>query len=125
MYGLVAGAYPAIPVGHMVDVRDAAKAHVLALTTAPLTDGRDKRLTILSKIFTWAEAAQVIRARRPELADRLPGASDVAPPQSNAPLDTQFAADVLGLTDYIPWEETVLESIDYALRWEKEKGVKA
>lgn len=117
------GGYPALPVGHMVDVRDAAKAHLLALTTAPLNDGRDKRFGVCSKIFTWSEFAQVIRERRPELADRLPGPSEVARPQMSAPMDTQFAADVLGLTEYIPWEETLLSSVDYVLKWEKATSV--
>lgn len=130
VYGLITGGpggpntYPPIPVGYMVDVRDAAKAHILALDTAPLKDGRDKRINIC-KTFTWPEAAQVLREKRPELVGRLPGAEAVAIPQTNAPVDVQFAADVLGLTKYISLEETIVDSIDYALRWEKATGVKA
>ena len=117
--------YPPNPLGHMIDVRDAAKAHILALNTGPLKDGRNKRFNVCSRVFTWPEVAQILRAKRPELADRLAGASVAGPLQTSAPLDTQFAADVLGLTKYIAWEETVLDSIDYLLIWEKATGVKA
>ncbi|KAJ7593811.1 hypothetical protein C8J56DRAFT_1160580 [Mycena floridula] len=109
--------YAPNPLGHMIDVRDVAKAHVLSLE-AP--SGKDKRLIISSKSFTWKEAADVVRKNRPELGSRLPRKTAVSPPQSRAPLDTSLAAKTLGLSTYIPWEETILASIDQALIWERQ-----
>lgn len=115
---LFAAEYPPIPVGHMIDVRDAALAHVLALDTPPVL-GRDKRFIILNNSFTWQDVAALIRRKKPELADRLPkeGAASVA--QISAPVDTTFTKDILGLTTYISSEETFLTTVDVVLEWEK------
>ncbi|KAJ3743260.1 NAD-P-binding protein [Lentinula detonsa] len=116
------GAYPAYPLGHLADVRDVAHAHVAALS-APPSPGRDKRFIIFNTIFTWKKVADLIRRDRPELANRLPNQDLVPPRLSDAPLDTTFAAEVLGLKEYIPWEETVLAAIDVHVAWEKQNGL--
>jgi nucleoside-diphosphate-sugar epimerase len=106
----------------MGDVRDLARAHILCLDAPPLTDGRHKRFLLSSKTFTWKELADLIRERRPELAHRLPSEDAVPTPTTYAPLDTSLATEVLGMT-YIPWDETVLETLAAGLRWEeKYKG---
>jgi nucleoside-diphosphate-sugar epimerase len=112
-------AYPKVFIGWIVDVRDAASAHVLALKAPPLTDGRDKRFTFCSKIYKWDEVAALVRERRPELAHRLPNRSAVPTETFNAPLDTEFAREVLGMT-FIAWERTVLDSLDACLMMEEE-----
>lgn len=121
---LFAPEYPPIPFGHMIDVRDAARAHILALTTPPVP-GRDKRFIILSSIFLWKDVVALIRSKKPELAGRLPKETSVPGPQTSAPLDTTFAKEVLGLTSYIPKEETFLASVDVVLEWESKFGEKA
>ncbi|KAJ7593855.1 hypothetical protein C8J56DRAFT_1120765 [Mycena floridula] len=127
LYSLITGGpggpntYPAVPVGHMVDVRDVAKAHVKSLDVPPLRNGKDKRLIIMSKVFTWKELAQFLRQKRPELASRLPNEEAVSGPQTSAPLNIDLAKEVLGLSTYIPWGETVLATIDEGLRWENRK----
>ncbi|KAJ7598477.1 hypothetical protein C8J56DRAFT_1020296 [Mycena floridula] len=112
--------YPASPFSYFVDVRDVAKAHILALAAPPLAEGKDKRIIVLGKMFTWRETVDLIRERRPELADRLPPASVVPPGQTTAPLDLTLAKEILGLESYIPWEETMIATIDLRLRWEME-----
>lgn len=110
--------YPDVILGHLLDVRDTAKAHVLALTAAPLKDGRDKRIIVLSKIFTWSEVARVVKESRPELVSMLPKDGAEAPLQTSAPLDLSLAEEVLGLKEYIPWQKTIIDSIDQLVSWE-------
>ncbi|KAJ3881955.1 hypothetical protein F5051DRAFT_500783 [Lentinula edodes] len=115
-------AYPTFPHGHLVDVRDIARAHVAALCVPPIP-GRRKRFIISNTTFKWKDVADLIRRERPELAHRLPR-EDIEPPrQSDAPLDTSFAAKILGLKEYIPWEETVLAGVDVQIAWEKRKDL--
>jgi nucleoside-diphosphate-sugar epimerase len=111
--------YPDTPMGWIVDVRDVAKAHVQALTTPPLTDGRDKRIILYSKACTWPEIAAVVRESRPELSHRLPDVNEVPKsPAFTAPLDRDSAEEVFGMT-YIPWEKTILDNLDVGLQWEQ------
>ncbi|ESK82147.1 3-beta hydroxysteroid dehydrogenase isomerase family protein [Moniliophthora roreri MCA 2997] len=123
-YGLIAGGpdgpntYPSLHIGHLVDVHDVAKAHVLALD-APPVPGRHKRMIVYSGIFKWKDAAEVIRKTHPELAPRLPS-SDAAPPaQTDAPLDISFTSEVLGMRKYVPWEESVVAAIEVCLEHER------
>ncbi|KAJ3804754.1 hypothetical protein F5876DRAFT_82641 [Lentinula aff. lateritia] len=115
-------AYPSYPLGHLADVRDVAWAHVAALSALSVP-GRDKRFIIMNTTFNWKDVADLIRRERPELANRLP-TQDIVPPRlTDAPLDTSFAAEVLGLKNYIPWEETVLATVDVHVAWEKQNGL--
>ncbi|KAJ7593884.1 hypothetical protein C8J56DRAFT_925460 [Mycena floridula] len=126
VYALITGGpegpntYPTAPAAHMVDVRDVAKALIKSLNAPPLKNGKDKRFLIKSKIYTWKELAQFLRQKRPELASRLPNEEAILGPQTSAPLDIDLAKKVLGLSTYIPWEETVLATIDEGLRWENQ-----
>ncbi|ESK82146.1 nad dependent epimerase [Moniliophthora roreri MCA 2997] len=123
-YGLITGGpdgpntYPSFPIGHVIDVRDVAKAHVLALD-APPVPGRHKRMIVSSAIFKWKDAAEVIRKTHPELAPRLPSSDAVPPAQTDAPLDTSFTSEVLGLREYVPWEESVVAAIEVCLEHER------
>ncbi|KAF5364917.1 hypothetical protein D9758_008160 [Tetrapyrgos nigripes] len=114
-------AYPNIPYGHMVDVRDIARAHVAALSAPPIP-GRNKRLIVAYGAFTWKALAELIRKERPQVADRLPREDAKIVLQSDAPLDTTFAKEVLGMETYINWEETMLEAVDVLLEYEKRNG---
>jgi nucleoside-diphosphate-sugar epimerase len=131
VYGLIAGAPdgpvpgydPAIgvPPRH-VDVRDVARAHVLALKVPP-SDAL-KRFIVSSSTFTWKDAVELIAQARPELKGRLPiitGKEPAVPPF--ATLDTSATADILGLKNYTKWQDTVLDTIDDLLRVEKELAV--
>ncbi|KAJ4479309.1 hypothetical protein J3R30DRAFT_3477471 [Lentinula aciculospora] len=118
---LFAPEYPPIPIGHMIDVRDAARAHILALSVPPVT-GRDKRFIISNGTFKWKDVAELIRSKKPELASRLPKETSVPGPQTSAPMDTTFAKEVLGMKIYIPQQETFLATVDVVLEWEKKFG---
>ena len=131
IYGLIDGAPdrpvpgydPAIrgaPVN--VDVRDVARAHVLALKVPPSDE--PKRFIISSSRFTWKEAIEFLGQARPELKGRLPvitGKEPAVPPF--ATMDTSATEAILGLKDYVKWQDTVLDTIDDLLRVEKELGV--
>ncbi|KAK7022947.1 hypothetical protein VNI00_016837 [Paramarasmius palmivorus] len=123
IYALIKGTpgnqnpYPSYPGGYVVDVRDVAKAHVLALAAPPIP-GRYKRMIISAGTFTWEDAVEVVRKKHPELVPRLPSASAVPPAQTSAPLDTSFASEVLGLKEYIPWQESIAEAIEVCLEYE-------
>ncbi|KAE9390400.1 hypothetical protein BT96DRAFT_1002307 [Gymnopus androsaceus JB14] len=95
-------------------------AHVAALSAPPIP-GRDKRFIISATTFKWKDVEDLIRRERPELANRLPKEDDVPPKQTDAPLDTRFTAEVLGLKEYIPWEDTALAGIDAGAAWEKQR----
>jgi nucleoside-diphosphate-sugar epimerase len=106
-----------------VDVRDVARAHVLALKVPP--SDAVKRFILCSSTFTWKEAIEFLAQVRPELKGRLPvitGKEPAVPP--SATLDTSATAAVLGLKNYVKWEDTVLDTIDDQVRIEKELAVR-
>jgi len=103
----------------MIDVRDAAHAHIAALSAPPIP-GREKRTIVSAGTFTWKGIADFIREKRPEFRERLPKEGlEQEYPQTNAPLDLEFAKEVLGIKEYIGWEETVLEALDASLVLER------
>jgi len=102
-----------------VDVRDVARAHVLALKAPPSDEV--KRFVISSSRFTWVEAVEFLAQTRPELKGRLPIITGNEPPlELFAALDTSTTESVLGLKDYIKWQDTILDTVDDLLRVEKE-----
>jgi nucleoside-diphosphate-sugar epimerase len=134
IYGLIAGA-PDRPVSGYdpavgapplnVDVRDVARAHVLALKVPPSAE-EPKRFILSSSRFTWKEAVEFIARARPEVKGRLPvitGKEPSVPPY--AVFDTSATENVLGLRNYVKWQDTVLDTIDDLLRVEKELAAAA
>ena len=129
VYGLISGTSgrpvsgydPAIDGPPMsVDVRDVARAHVLALKVPPSAD-EPKRFIVSSNRFTWKEATEFIAQVRPELKGRLPvitGKEPLAPPFAR--FDTSATENILGLRNYVKWQDTVLDTIDDLVRLEKE-----
>ncbi|KAK7022949.1 hypothetical protein VNI00_016839 [Paramarasmius palmivorus] len=124
VYGLIAGGpdgpntYPALNPGHVVDIRDVAKAHVLALD-APAVAGRYKRMIINTSTFKWKDAVEAIRKAHPELEERLPSADAVPPAQTDAPMDTSSASEVLEWKERIPWEASMVAAIEVCLEHER------
>ncbi|KAK0192916.1 hypothetical protein F5146DRAFT_1136731 [Armillaria mellea] len=114
-----------------IDVRDAARAHVLALQSPPSAEVGRKRFAIVSPHrSSYKDALAIIAKERPELKDRLTDAT-LAPewPSYTLPVDWQKIEDVLGLKadSFIPWEKTILDAVDSLVRIEglwKEKGLK-
>ena len=103
-----------------VDVRDVARAHVLALKVPPRADEL-KRFIVSSSTFTWKEAVELIAQARPELKGRLPVITGKELPlPAYAIFDTSATENILGLRNYVKWQDTVLDTIDDLLRVEKE-----
>lgn len=123
------GQFPA-PGSRYADIRDVAKAHVLALKS-PLSSESSigtKRLLFASLTrFDYPRFFQLVRERRPELSDRL---TTVPIPEdtTNTPLfDPERVEKVVGMKreDYTSFEDTVLAAVDSLLEIEKawiEKG---
>ena len=128
LYALIAGT-PGRPVGGYdpaagdmpmnVDVRDVARAHVLALKLPP--SETPKRFVLSTSTFTWTDAVVLLAEKRPELKERLPVVTGREPPLGPvATLDTSKTESVLGMKNFIKWQDTVLDTIDDQLRVEKE-----
>ena len=100
-----------------VDVRDVAKAHVIALTSPPSSEVGRKRLIIAGRGFFWKEAVDHLRVVRSGLKDRLPDPSE-AQFLDVVTLDVSRAREVLGLTEYVDWKKTVEDCADSLLEIE-------
>jgi len=116
----VSGYDPAVrPPPLSVDVRDVARAHVLALKVPPSDEV--KRFIVSSSSFTWVEAVEFLAQARPELKGRLPIITgDVPPVPPFCTPDITMTESVLGLKDYIKWQDTILDTVDDMLRVERE-----
>jgi nucleoside-diphosphate-sugar epimerase len=133
VYGLITGApdrpVPGYdPVDHFppvsVDVRDVARAHVLALKVPP--SDTLKRFILHSSTFTWKEAIELLSEARPELKGRLPVITGKEPAVAPfATVDISATEAVLELKDYVKWQDTILDTIDNLLRLEKELAAAA
>lgn len=101
-----------------IDVRDAARAHVLALRVPP--DAKPKRILVSGGWFSWEDAAAHLRAVKPSLDARLPKFTPEMEESQHAPmmLDTSRARDVLGIVEYTPWKTTIEDSINDLVRAE-------
>jgi nucleoside-diphosphate-sugar epimerase len=130
IYELIAGA-PGRPVSGYdpairgapisVDVRDVARAHVLALKLPPSTLS-PKRFILSTNTFVWKEAIELLAEKRPELRERLPVVTGREPPLGPvAKLDTSKTESVLGMKNFVKWQDTVLDTIDNQLRIEERK----
>jgi nucleoside-diphosphate-sugar epimerase len=128
IYALISGA-PGRPVSGYdrairgapisVDVRDVARAHVLALKLPP-SPLNPKRFILSTNTFVWKEAIELLAEKRPELKERLPVVTGREPPLGPvAKLDTSKTESVLGMKNYVKWQDTVLDTIDDQLHIEK------
>lgn len=106
------------PLPFTVDVRDVARAHVLALKASPATEVGRKRIAVVGPGFSWKDAVEHLMVARPEVKSRLPDASE-AQTMIVASTDTSRARDVLGLDTYIDWKKTVEDTLDTLLAVEK------
>lgn len=130
VYQLIAGegksAFPSPSTVIYCNVRDAARAHLLALRLPKLAQGsdvRDKRFLVAAPthgVRLWTEVVQRLAETRPELKNRLPKLED-APKLSGAvsTTDSTRAKEVLGLEEYVDWEATIDETIEALLEVEK------
>lgn len=99
------------------DVRDTAKAHVLAITQ-PSAAGA--RVPLFGGGFTLAQAVQYLYDTRPELRDRLVPLNTGKPaPAIMATVSTRVAAEKLGLKTFIGWQKSLADTVDSLLELEK------
>jgi len=101
-----------------VDVRDVAKAHVLALESPPPSKVGQKRILVAGPNISYRDAVNHLSIARPNLKGRLPDASE-AQWTTIATVDVSRARDVLGLTEYTDWKKTVEDTADSLLAAEK------
>ena len=104
-----------------VHVNDVARAHILALNVAP--SAKPNRIIVSAGKFTWKEAVDYLAKKRPELKGRLPVVTGTERVYDTVTYDASSAAKLIGLTEYISWEETLESTIDDILRREAELGI--
>lgn len=113
-WALINGTAPPMAPPYIVDVRDVAKAHVLALGLGPVVQPESvgkKRFLINAGIYTWKQAAEYLKVVRPELnIQDLDKFADMLGPIST--LDTSRARDVLKFGEYIDPQTTVVDVAD-------------
>ncbi|KAL0581095.1 hypothetical protein V5O48_000884 [Marasmius crinis-equi] len=108
------GAYPST--GYYVDVRDAAKAHVLALKSPLVSSPTEKKqITFVSpEVVDPGRAVSLLAEKRPALKDRL--IRGEPPVLDEKPLACDFGKiqAILGFSkaDFTSFETTILDTID-------------
>lgn len=110
---------------HVVDVRDVAKACVLAMsatgslsTTAPASR---PRILLCSGTFSWEEVSAEIARTYPEIKSRVVDAGEPKEPlkrRSAARVDVSMAKQLLGLDEFIPWQTSVKDAVACLLETE-------
>lgn len=101
-----------------------ARAHVGALTSPPPSLVGRKRVIIASPYgLSYKTAIELIRTQRPGLKDRL--VDPLTAPifaRDNLSVDLERVAVLTGVAmdSYIPWEQTVLETVDDLVMFERE-----
>jgi len=103
-----------------VDVRDVAKAHLLAYTTEAAAN---QRYAVSGGPYTYQRFVDIIRAKFPELRDSTPeGNANEASPDVYS-LDTSKIKRELGL-EFLPIEETVVDTVNSLLALKKKLASK-
>ncbi|KAF9027610.1 NAD(P)-binding protein, partial [Hymenopellis radicata] len=118
IYGLLdknVGNFP--PTAGYVDVRDTARAHVLALTSCPSSEVGDKRYSLCSPHpWVWKDVLAYLAKERPQLEHRLFDADKAPdlPPFLESEVFRDVLEEVVGFTvdSYVPWQRTILDIVD-------------
>ncbi|KAK4057451.1 hypothetical protein OIO90_001520 [Microbotryomycetes sp. JL221] len=98
----------------MIDVRDLAKAHVLAVTKP---EAAGQRYLLIAHHFDNTQIADILRKKFADQADRVPQAAVKEDPHFKS--DSSKAEKQLGLK-WIPFEQTVIDSAKALFALEKE-----
>ena len=115
---LQGGAVPPAP-NWLVDVRDVAKGHILALEATNLPADK-KRFIINARTYTWKEAAEHLKKSRSAVRDRIQPLEEIGDlPAPSSHLDNTRAKELLGLVEYIPQEKMLEDAVDDLLMLEK------
>ncbi|KAF9463092.1 hypothetical protein BDZ94DRAFT_1260038 [Collybia nuda] len=114
------GVFPPVP--FYADVRDMAKAHVLALRSPPTSSANRKRILFSSPYdLDFNAIVALIAEKRPELRDRLIKTTPPTFTFNSAPIDFDRIQQVLGMgiSDFTPVENSILEAVDSILTVER------
>ncbi|KAH8114631.1 hypothetical protein DFH11DRAFT_1592236 [Phellopilus nigrolimitatus] len=110
-----------------VDVRDMARAHILAFKAPPTAQVGQKRILVVGPaLATWRDVILYLREARPELKSRLARIEDKDEGEmetKTAKFDMSRAKEVLGLDTLIDWRKTVEDTLDCLLAIEKSWGI--
>jgi len=109
-----------IPLPLCVDVRDCARAHILALQKTVKFDGQ-QRILVSGPGFTYKEAVEYLEASRPSLSHQLPDTSE-AVDGPYAKVDTERSQECLGM-QYRDWRTTVDDTVDSLLALHENWGL--
>ncbi|TCD60318.1 hypothetical protein EIP91_010356 [Steccherinum ochraceum] len=109
-----------LPHTYLIDVRDVARAMIIAALDSPPTSqvGR-KRILLTGEWPNPADVVNLITKERPELASRINEEFKTRPNVVKTIIDNTRAQQVLGLTP-MPWQKTVLDALDELIRIEEE-----
>jgi len=117
-YLIVTGNYPPQGPPFIVDVRDVAKAHILAIDLPRSKNIGSKRYLINSGNLTWKEAAEHLQKVRPQgKYASLDGYKDLPGPA--ATLDTTRAQKELGFKSFIDPKKTMEDAADHIFELSK------
>ncbi|TFK62391.1 hypothetical protein BDN72DRAFT_777134, partial [Pluteus cervinus] len=104
-----------------VDVRDVAKAHLLAVSVPRVPKGGDldqKRFLVCSGVYTWKDTAADMRKSRPGL--KTPSPDNIPTMSGNlSTVDTTRAREVLGMKEWITPKKTVEDAVDSLVEAQK------
>ena len=112
-----------------VDVRDVARAHVLALTAPLASEVGRKRIIVIGKSMPWLDAVIHLKKVMQEFEDRLPTVAEDAaetPPLQVMSCSTKRAEELLGMKpeDMVDWrrmtEDTVKSILEIEKQWKAE-----
>jgi len=121
IYELISGKNKELPPQGLplfVDVRDVAKAHVLALKNDSVIG---KRVLLSGGPYTLYNTVKFIAEQRPELKPRLPSLENATPEtRLISRIDTSVAEKDLGLS-FISYEKCLFDTIDALLDKEKQE----
>ncbi|MBH0005027.1 NAD-dependent epimerase/dehydratase family protein, partial [Pseudoalteromonas sp. SWYJZ12] len=117
IYGLITGGSPPQPPPFVVDVRDVAKTHVLALNVPRKPIG-EKRYISNGGNLTWREAVAHLNKVRPEIKTATPESfGDLPGPAST--LDTTRTTEDLNFGEWIKPEDTIVAAADALIALQK------
>ncbi|KAI0271270.1 NAD-P-binding protein [Gloeopeniophorella convolvens] len=89
----------------------------------PPRSEKPKRIVICGGYFTWAQAVEHLYNVRPQLRSRLPVVKESEMRVTvYAKFDTSSAVEIIGLTKYIDWKETLENTFDSLLEREAALG---
>ena len=100
-----------------IDVRDSARSLVLGLKTSPST--KHKRVLVFPSGIDWKQAVEYIIEQRPELKGRIVDPTKAPPYDSYRTTDNNLQ-EILHFGEFIPWQQTVLDTVDALLKVEKD-----